>query len=182
MNRMITSALSLALVGAAAATSMAQENPGGPPPPEQPRRMRGEVRTEPGGPTFEGDVHVRLREEAMRFDMMRGYIELVDRIARLSRDPTTAGVAAVISAADILKARGADAGIEYFTKMLDSAKSDAVKRAIRIQLVELYKQSGQQDKAMEQLTELINAAPAGPAGPAGPAPGDAQPPPPPPGR
>jgi hypothetical protein len=160
MNRSIISTLTFALVGATAASALAQDNPGGPPPPEQPRRVRGVMQTEPGGPQFEGEVHVRLREEAMRFDMMRGYIELVDRIARLSRDPTTAGVAAVISAADILKPRGADAGIEYFTKVLDSAKSEAVKRAIRIQLIELYKQSGQQDKAMEQLSELINAAPA----------------------
>jgi hypothetical protein len=97
--------------------------------------------------------------------MMRGYIDLVDRIARLSRDPTTAGVAAVISAADMLKARGADAGIEYFTKLLDTVKSDTVKRAIRIQLIEFYKQAGQHEKAMEQLTELINAAPAAPTGP-----------------
>ena len=178
MNRSIIPGLSLVLTGAITASSTAQENPGAPPPPpEQPRRMRGEARLEPGGPTFEGEVQVRLREEAMRFDMMRGYIDLVDRITRLSRDPTTAAVAAVISAADILKARGADAGIEYFTKMLESAKSEAVKRAIRIQLIELYKQAGQQDKAMEQLSELINAAPAGPA------PGEAQPsPPPPPGR
>ena len=177
MNRSLICVLSLVLTGAVAASSAAQENPGAPPPPDQPRRMRGEARMEPGGQTFEGEVQVRLREEAMRFDMMRGYIDLVDRITRLSRDPTTAAVAAVISAADILKARGADAGIEYFTKMLESAKSEAVKRAIRIQLIELYKQAGQQDKAMEQLSELINAAPAGPA------PGDAQPsPPPPPGR
>jgi hypothetical protein len=181
MNRAITLVLSLVLVGATAAAATAQENPGGPPPPEPPRRLRGEVREPgmpggPGGPEFEAELVPRFREETMRFDLMRGYIDLVDRIARLSRDPTTAGVAAVISAADILKARGADAGIEYFTKMLETAKSDAVKRAIRIQLIELYKQSGQQDKAMEQLTELINAAPAGPA------PGEAQPTPPPPGR
>ena len=133
----------------------------GPPPPEggQPRLR---PPRQPGDVQVELELQPRLREETMRFDLMRGYIDLVDRIARLSRDPTTAGVAAVISAADLLKARGADAGIEYFTKMLDSAKSDPVKRAIRIQLIELYKQSGQQDKAMEQLTELINAAPAGP--------------------
>jgi hypothetical protein len=99
--------------------------------------------------------------EMQRYELMRSYIDVVDRFSRLSRDPTSAGVAAVISAADLLKPRGADAGIEYFSRMLESAKSDAVKRAIRIQLTDLYKQSGQQDKALEQLTELINSAPAG---------------------
>ena len=150
-------AMILMLALAVVPSAVAQE---GPPAPEGQQRMR--APRQPGDPQVELEFQPRLREEAMRFDMMRGYIDLVDRIARLSRDPTTAGVAAVISAADLLKARGADAGIEYFNRMLDSAKSDPVKRAIRIQLIELYKQSGQQDKAMEQLTELINAAPAGP--------------------
>lgn len=116
----------------------------------------------PGGAEFGPEGRPpRLPPEFMRFEVMRGYIELVDRFSRLSRDPTSSGIAAVIAAADLLKARGAEAGIEYFTKALETTKSDAVKRAIRIQLAELYRNAGQQDKALEQLTELINAAPAG---------------------
>jgi len=158
MNRMHFALGFVLALAAVVPCVVAQE---GPPPPEaEQQRMR--PPRQPGDARVELEFQPRLREETMRFDLMRGYIDLVDRIARLSRDPTTAGVAAVISAADLLKARGADAGIEYFTRMLDSAKSDPVKRAIRIQLIELYKQAGQQDKAMEQLTELINAAPAGP--------------------
>ena len=40
-------------------------------------------------------------------------------------------------------------------------KNEAVQRAIRIQLVHLYQQSGQSEKAVEQLDSLIKGAPAG---------------------
>jgi len=92
-----------------------------------------------------------------RFELMRGYLDAVDRYARLAHDPQMSGIAAVVQAADLLKPRGADAGIEYFTKLLPDVKSPAVQRAIRIQLVDLYKAAGKQDQAMEQLKQLIVA-------------------------
>ena len=143
--------------------SLAQDRGGKGPPPGE-RRERGPGGPGgpdgPGGPGGPGGSDP-FRDMPMRqFDMMRGYIDLVDRFSRLSRDPSTAGVAAVISAADLLKPRGADAAIEYFNKMLPEVKNEAVQRAIRIQLVELYKNAGQQDKALEQLDVLIKGAPA----------------------
>ena len=155
--------------------ALAQE---GPPPPEGGQRVRPPRPPNDPPPPDGADLQPTFRGEVIRFDLMRGYLDLVDRIARLSRDPTTSGVAAVISAADLLKARGADAGIEYFTQLLETPKNDAVERAIRIQLIELYKQSGQHEKALEQLTELINGAPTGPVR----AEREQQVPPPPPGR
>src|SRR4051812_15303058 len=92
-------------------------------------------------------------------DTLRGYHELVRSYANLSRDPTTAGIAAVIAAADLLKPRGAQAGIDYFNKILPDVKNEAIQRAIRGQLAELYKQSGQADKALEQLQTLMTSAP-----------------------
>jgi hypothetical protein len=152
--------LSLFVVTVASPWSFAQERAQTPVPGREPGA--------PGAPEFQGQI----RGELVRFDLMRGYIDLVERFSRLSRDPTTAGVAAVIAAGDLLKAQGPDAGVEYFTKALETAKNEAVRRAIRIQLVELYKQSGQHDKALEHLTDLINGAPAGAGG------AEAQPPPP----
>jgi hypothetical protein len=114
----------------------------------------------PGGRGGPGEPDPFHNMPMRQFDMMRGYMDLVDRFSRLSRDPSTAGVAAVISAADLLKPRGADAAIEYFNKLLPDVKSEAVQRAIRIQLIELYKNAGQQDKALEQLDLLIKGAPA----------------------
>jgi hypothetical protein len=99
--------------------------------------------------------------EMQKLEMLRGYIDVVDRFTRLSRDPASAGVAAVVSASDILKQRGTDAAIEHFNKLLPEVKNEAVQRAIRIQLVDLYKQAGQADKALEQLDAMMKAAPAG---------------------
>jgi hypothetical protein len=111
----------------------------------------------PGGRMGMGDGSddPRLR----RFELMRGYLDAVDRYARLAHDPQMSGIAAVVTANDILKPRGADAAIDYFSKLLPDVKSPAVARAIRIQLVDLYKAAGKQDQAMEQLKQLIIAAP-----------------------
>jgi hypothetical protein len=95
-----------------------------------------------------------------RFELMRGYLDAVDRYARMAHNPNHAGIAAVVAAADMLKPRGADVAIEYFTKVLPEVKSPAVQRAVRLQLVELYKQSGKQEQALEQLKLLMTAEPA----------------------
>lgn len=93
-------------------------------------------------------------------DNLRNYLEMVDRYNQVSRDPTASGVAAVMSTVDVLRPRGAQAAIDYFTKILPSVKNDAVSRAIRLQLVELYKVSKQDDKALDLLEKLMTEAPA----------------------
>ncbi|HEX2973435.1 MAG TPA: hypothetical protein VHP11_13960, partial [Tepidisphaeraceae bacterium] len=55
--------------------------------------------------------------------------------------------------------------VEFFEKLLPQVKNEAVRRAIQLQLTELYKAAGQQDKAMEQLESLIISAPAMPSMP-----------------
>lgn len=151
-----------------AATAIAQPGP--------PEGRRG-----PGGPGGDDDrPPLRQRDDRApqdrpgaplrpgTFEAMRAYLDLVDRYSRLSRDPTTAAVAAVVQTADVLRPRGAQAVIEHYEKLLPEVKNDAVARAIRLQLVDLYRQTQQADKAVAQLTELIKAAPAG-AEPAPPA-------------
>jgi hypothetical protein len=96
-----------------------------------------------------------------QLDAMRTYLDVFDRYSRLSRDPTASGVAAVVTAGEILRARGADTAIAYFNKVMPDVKNESVQRAIRLQLIELYKMSGQQDKALEQLQSLMTSAPAG---------------------
>jgi hypothetical protein len=109
----------------------------------------------PGGPDG-GPPMGPMRQ----FEIMRTYLDIVDHYAKVSSDPTTAGIAAVISAAEVLKPRGPDAAIEYFNKILPEVKNESVARAIREQLAELYKAAGQQDKSLDQLHTLITGAPA----------------------
>ena len=98
-----------------------------------------------------------MSDRMKQVEMLRGYLELVDRYTQMSSNPTNAGIAAVISANDILKTRGADAAIEYFNKLLPDVKDAAVQRAIRVQLADLYKNSNQGDKALEQLRALMTS-------------------------
>ncbi len=92
-------------------------------------------------------------------DVMRyqGYLSMVAQYSKMAGDPESAGVAAVVSAADVLRRGGPQEAINYFTKLLPEVKIDAVRRAIRLQLVDLYKAVKQDDKALEQLHVLITA-------------------------
>jgi thioredoxin-like negative regulator of GroEL len=90
-----------------------------------------------------------------QYEMMKQYLDLVDRYAAVARDPTNAGIAAVVAAVDTLRPRGSDAAIDYFNKLLPDVKDQAVARAIKAQLADLYRQSGQQDKALDELKGLI---------------------------
>jgi hypothetical protein len=92
---------------------------------------------------------------------MRGWLDLIDRYAKLSRDPVASAVAAVVSADDLFKGRPPEQAIEYFTKLLSEVKNETVQRAIRLQLIELYGKNNDQQKALEQLRLLMIEPPAG---------------------
>jgi hypothetical protein len=128
----------------------------GPPPGDQGGPgMRG--LGEPGGFGGGGPGMRPPPPDMQKFEMLRGYIDLVDHFTQLARDSTASGVAAVISANDMLRRQGPQVAIDYFNKMLPDVKDEAVQRAIRLQLIDLYKQTGQTDKAMEQLNTLMTA-------------------------
>ena len=97
--------------------------------------------------------------ELAEIHVLKGWIDLVESYTKLAKDPVAAGVAAVDSASDMLKHKGNDQAIEYFSKLLSEVKNDSVQRAIRLQLVELYGKAGQPDQALEQLRVLIIQAP-----------------------
>jgi hypothetical protein len=106
----------------------------------------------PGGmPDGGGPMNGPMRQ----VEMLRNYLDVVDRYSKIANDPTTSGVAAVVAAADVLKPKGPEAAINYFTKILPGVKNGAVRRAIHSQLADLYKASQQSDKALEELSLLI---------------------------
>ena len=83
---------------------------------------------------------------------MERYLDLMQKFTRLAEDPAAAGIAGVFASKDLFGGDGDPAkAIEFFNGVLPEVKNEAVQRAVRIQLIDLYKKSGQRDKALEQL-------------------------------
>jgi hypothetical protein len=89
----------------------------------------------------------------------RSYLRLVEDIQRIAESPTASGIAAVFGAGEIVRARGNQQTIDYFERVLPNVKDPSVARAIRLQLADAYRQSQQEDKALQQFEALITAAP-----------------------
>ena len=99
-------------------------------------------------------------QPAQTVEQMEKFLYLVDHFARLSDNPTSSAIGAVLQAADLLKDKPQDA-INYFNNALPDVKNESVRRVIRLQLADLYKRTNQPDKALEQLREVMILAPAG---------------------
>lgn len=142
---------------------------GGPPPPPEgmePGRGpggRGGDRPEQSGGSLEDRMRDR-RERGMQgpppplrnpVDAMRQYLDLVDKYTEMAKDPSASGVSAVVTLAELAKQQGPSVAIEKLNALLPEAKDEAVKRAIRLNLIDLYKAAGQVDKAIEQAEILI---------------------------
>src|SRR5262245_34295424 len=177
MDRLTAGLCSIVLLGTMVPNALSQEPAPQPPPQDQQQPMpggfggRGEFRGPggrgggggfgggrgggmPGGVGLPGGAG----PEMQKFELLRSYIDVVDRFTKLAQDPNSAGVAAVVAATDLLRQRGPDAAINYLSKTLPDVKSPAIQRAIRIQLIDLYKQAGQSEKALEQLDALMKSA------------------------
>jgi predicted negative regulator of RcsB-dependent stress response len=109
---------------------------------------------------LKGNEQAPSEHAAQTTEQTEKFLYLVDHFARLSENPTSAGIGAVLEAADVLKDRPQDA-IAYFNNALPDVKNESVRRVIRLQLAELYRRTNQPDKALDQLREVMVLAPAG---------------------
>jgi len=80
--------------------------------------------------------------------------------ASIALDPAASGISAVNSASEMLRSQGPDAGIAFFTSVLDGTHNYAVARMIRFQLVDLYRQANRPDQALQVLKDIIQSTPA----------------------
>ena len=84
------------------------------------------------------------------------YLWNVEHAAGIAKDPEMAGVQAVIQADEFLKAtKEPQVEIDWLTKAMYDTHNAAVRREIHLVLFNLYKQTGQSDKAMDQLQALM---------------------------
>lgn len=175
MNKMTCAAMAMVL-GLMSTAAMAQ-NAGGQEPP--PPANQGEEMNRPddrhgqgGGPGQEmrGSGEMRGQGQGQRgpgggmprpnpLDAQRVYLDVVERFGKLANDPEASAVAAVISANELMRPKGDDATIAYFETLLTQAKNPAVKRAIRLHLIDLYRKTQKSDKALAQVEQLIKEAP-----------------------
>lgn len=146
----------LAIVAAAGigiSFNSAQAQRATPPAQGRPFQRPSPVRPQPRGPTT----------QAMSWEqwvsLFRDYLDLIDEFASVSKDQSSSGVAAVVYAEDVLKAKRPQDAIDWFNQVLPEIKDPVVQRAVRLRLAELYRTTNQPDKALEQLRVLITAPP-----------------------
>lgn len=144
----------LAIVAAAGIVfNSAQSVRAAPPVQGRPFQRPSPVRPQQHGPTT----------QAMSWEqwvsLFRDYLDLIDEFASVSKDQSSSGVAAVVYAEDVLKAKKPQDAIDWFNQVLPEIKDPVVQRAVRLRLAELYRTTNQPDKALEQLRVLITAPP-----------------------
>jgi len=79
----------------------------------------------------------------------------LEHTAAIDSAADTSGVRAAIEAQELLKSREPQVAIDFFNKELYEVKNRPVQRQIRMALYDLYKQEGQNDKALDQLQQLM---------------------------
>jgi hypothetical protein len=79
----------------------------------------------------------------------------VEHTAAIADNAGTSGVQAVVEAREFLRARDPQVSIDFFTKALYDVKNRTVQRQIRMTLYDLYKQQNQNDRALDQLQQLM---------------------------
>jgi tetratricopeptide (TPR) repeat protein len=83
------------------------------------------------------------------------YLWFQEHQAELVKDPEAAGVVAAIRASEFLQDKDPQTAIDFFNRMLQDTRDAAVRRQARLTLADLYQKTGQHDKALEQLQQLM---------------------------
>lgn len=85
-------------------------------------------------------------------DAVTRVMDIVEQMTEVAKDPDAAAIAAIISVSDHHDEREQ---VEFLEGVLQETSSETVRRAIRMQLIEVYKHSDRMDKAAEQARMLI---------------------------
>lgn len=87
-------------------------------------------------------------------DMYHSLLEIVNGMNEVTSDPTATALMALHTAKDL--AHEEEDHAEFLEEGLDKIKDAAVRRAIRLQLAELYAEMDQPERAREHLARLIS--------------------------
>ncbi len=90
-------------------------------------------------------------------DLMNSYLTLADRVVDAAERPQAAIFMAIEGIYEIYeKRRDAPGAVRHLSKILDQHPNDRVVRnLVRLKLSDIYKETGEPDKALEQMDLII---------------------------
>lgn len=92
-----------------------------------------------------------------QIDGFRTMLKLIDDVSAICKDGEKAAILAVMTAEEVFETPRELA--EFLEGMVDESQSEAVRRAIRVKLAEIYGDHGHTDRARQQLKRLITGKP-----------------------
>ena len=105
-----------------------------------------------GAPAQAQDVN----EQAQFIGLMSQYLELSNQIVALTGTPEGAIFMAVEGIFEVYEERrDAPSAIKHLERILDDTRNQTVRNIVRLKLRDIYKETGQSDKALEQLDMII---------------------------
>jgi hypothetical protein len=95
-------------------------------------------------------------DPARMLSMVGSYLDILDRMGKVSADPRTALMHATNSIKEVYEQGGRKGdALPELRKVLDGLEDPAARTAVRFTIVDIYKESGQREKALEELRAIV---------------------------
>jgi hypothetical protein len=88
--------------------------------------------------------------------MVGSYLEILDRMGKVSGDPRSALMHATNSIKEVYEQSGRKGdAVPELRKILDGLEDPAARTAVHFAITDIYKETGQKEKALEELRALV---------------------------
>jgi predicted negative regulator of RcsB-dependent stress response len=102
------------------------------------------------------DADLANVEKMSKFvEMMQTFVDTIQKLSDLAKDPVASGVAAAMDAKDQLAKVSPSSASSFLEETLRDAKQPAIRRAIRMQLIDIYKNTGNVEDAKKHLKAIM---------------------------
>jgi hypothetical protein len=88
--------------------------------------------------------------------MVGSYLDILDRMGKVSGDPRTALMHATNSIKEVYEQSGRKGdAVPELRKILEGLEDPAARTAVHFAIADIYKETGQKEKALEELRALV---------------------------
>lgn len=95
-------------------------------------------------------------DHARILSLLNGYLDILDRMGKVSGDPRSALMHATHSIKEVYEQNGRKGdAVPELRKILVGLEDPAARTAVHITIVDIYKELGQRDKALEELRVIV---------------------------